>query len=80
MHEYADKLQTVDYGVAATGTNNYEKKNEFYVRLRVNNTLRVEITSWSKVKHVKTPVIVDIFKCTNISPLKYCSALGLMYI
>ena len=35
MHEYADRLQTVATGVAATDTNNYEKKIEFYVRLRL---------------------------------------------
>ena len=51
MHEYAGKLQTVDYGVAATGTNNYEKKNEFYVRLRLNNTLK--ITSWKNYELVE---------------------------
>ena len=49
MHKYAVKLQTVATGVVATDTNNYGKKNEFYVRLRLNNTLRVEITSWSKL-------------------------------
>jgi len=63
MHEYADKLQTVDYGVAATGTNNYEKKNEFYVRLRLNNTLRVEITSWSK--------LVEGKNCKNTCNCRY---------
>ena len=35
MHENAGKLQTVATGVAATGENNNEKKNEFYVRLRL---------------------------------------------
>ena len=35
MHKYAVKLQTVAIGVTATGENNNEKKNEFYVRLRL---------------------------------------------
>ena len=65
--------------VVAT-TNNKWIKTINFDNFTSNQKIRVEITSWSKVKTCKTPVIVDIFKFTNISPLKYCSALGLMYI
>ena len=51
MHKYAVKLQTVATGVVATDTNNYGKKNEFYVRLRLNNTLK--ITSWNNYELVE---------------------------
>jgi hypothetical protein len=50
MHEYAVKLQTVDYGVAATGTNNYEKKMNF---TSVYGSITLKITSWNNYELVE---------------------------